>query len=335
MYHPTTRALAVLELLQTHRRMSGSELALRLGVDRRTLRRYIAALEELGIPIAAERGRHGAYMLVAGYKLPPMLFSPDEALALAVGLVAARSLGLAEAAIAVESAQAKLERVMPLQMKRRVRALGETVALDIARAGASASNEALLALSEAAQLRQRVHVNYRSAQGDESARDFDAYGLAFRAGAWFAVGWCHLRRDLRSFRLDRVLDVRTLDVQFVRPKDFDAIGYLAASISTLPRAISVELLLDTDFATARQHVHTSLGVLEESAEGLVLRGQEDDLAWYARQLARLPFAFVVRHPVQLRVELRKHADQLRRVAGSVAPRVRRTRPSQRLARSQI
>ena len=77
MYRPTTRALAVLELLQTHRRMSGSELARRLQVDVRTLRRYIVMLEELGIPIAAERGRHGAYMLVAGYKLPPMMFSED------------------------------------------------------------------------------------------------------------------------------------------------------------------------------------------------------------------------------------------------------------------
>src|SRR5471030_1953064 len=98
MYHPTTRALAVLELLQTHRRMSGPELARRIGVDGRTLRRYIAVLEELGIPIASERGRHGAYMLVAGYKLPPMMFSDDEALALAVGLVAARGLGLSQAA---------------------------------------------------------------------------------------------------------------------------------------------------------------------------------------------------------------------------------------------
>jgi predicted DNA-binding transcriptional regulator YafY len=334
MYHPTTRALAVLELLQTHRRMSGSELAQRLGVDRRTLRRYISALEELGIPIAAERGRHGAYMLIAGYKLPPMLFSPDEALALAVGLVAARSLGLSEAAIAVESAQAKLERVMPLQMKRRVRSLGETVALDLARAGASASNEALLALSESAQARQRVHLRYRSAQGDESARDFDAYGLAFRSGSWFAVGWCHLRKDLRSFRLDRVLDVHALDTQFVRPNDFDAIGYLAASISALPRAILVELLLDADLATARQHVHTSLGVLEETDKGLVLRSHEDDLAWYARQLAQLPFAFTVQQPNELRGELRKHAEQLRRVAGSATPRVRSQRVPQRSTRSQ-
>lgn len=314
MYHPTTRALAVLELLQTHRRMSGSELANRLGVDARTLRRYIAMLEELGIPIAADRGRNGAYMLVAGYKLPPMIFTADEALALAIGLVAARSLGLAEGATAISSAQAKLERVMPLQMRSRVRALGETVALDLVRASVSGGNEAMLALSVAAQERLRVHMRYRSAQGDESARDFDTYGLAFRSGSWYAVGMCHLRKDLRSFRLDRVIDVRALEISFVRPADFDAIAHLASAIATLPRAIAVEVLLDTDLATARQHAHTSIGALQDVENGVLLRSQEDDLAWYARQLAQLPFEFTVNRPHELRTQLRACAQRLRRSA---------------------
>src|SRR5258708_22815192 len=93
MARPTTRVLAVLELLQTHGTMSGAELAARLAVDRRTVRRYIAALEELGIPITAERGRAAGYMLVAGFKLPPMLFTDDQALALSLGYLAARGTG--------------------------------------------------------------------------------------------------------------------------------------------------------------------------------------------------------------------------------------------------
>ena len=131
MYHPTTRVLAVLELLQTHGRMSGPDLAKRLEVDARTLRRYITMLQDLGIPIEAERGRYGAYVMGAGFKLPPMMFTDDEALALSIGLLAARQLGLAEAAPAVESAQAKLERVMPRALKGRVCALSETIALDL------------------------------------------------------------------------------------------------------------------------------------------------------------------------------------------------------------
>src|SRR5262245_54159905 len=133
MSRPATRLLAALELLQTHGRMSGSELARRLRIHPRTVRRYIASLEELGIPITTDRGRDGAYMLVAGFKLPPMMFTDDEALALSVGLLAARSLGLADAAPAVASAQAKLERVMPVSVKRRVRAVDETVTLDLSR----------------------------------------------------------------------------------------------------------------------------------------------------------------------------------------------------------
>src|SRR5262245_13940369 len=106
MPNPTARVLAALELLQTHGRMAGSELARRLGVDPRTVRRYVVALEDLGIPITAERGRDGHYMLVSGFKLPPMMFNEDEALALAVGLQAARGIGLADASLAVLGAQA-------------------------------------------------------------------------------------------------------------------------------------------------------------------------------------------------------------------------------------
>ena len=100
MGSPTNRILAVLELLQAHGQLSGAEIARRLGVDRRTVRRYIVALEEMGIPVTAERGAGGGYALVAGFKLPPMLFTDDEALALSLGLLAASALGLGETAAA-------------------------------------------------------------------------------------------------------------------------------------------------------------------------------------------------------------------------------------------
>ncbi len=129
MSKPTVRVLALLELLQSHGQLSGSELARRLEVDGRTLRRYIVALEELGIPISAERGRHGGYRLVAGFKLPPLMFSAEETLAVSLGLLAVRSLGLGESELALESAQAKLSRVMPVALRRRLVALRETASL--------------------------------------------------------------------------------------------------------------------------------------------------------------------------------------------------------------
>ena len=119
MPHPTTRVFALLEILQSRERISGPELARRLAVDIRTLRRYIVTLEELGIPITAERDRHGAYALVAGFKLPPMMFTSEEALALSMGLLASQSLGLQDRGAAIAGAQAKLERVMPQRLKSR------------------------------------------------------------------------------------------------------------------------------------------------------------------------------------------------------------------------
>lgn len=307
MYHPTTRVLAVLELLQAHGRMSGTDLAARLGVDGRTLRRYIARLEEMGVPVTAERGRHGGYSLVAGFKLPPMMFTDDEALALGTGLLAARQLGLAGALPAVASARAKLERVMPEGLRTRLRALGETVALDLARAAPVDDNTALHALSEAAQSRRRVHLRYRSASGEDSARDFDPYGVGYRSGCWYAVGHCHLRGALRSFRLDRIRSVTPMPASFGRPDDFDALAYLAEGIATLPRAHSVELRLHADLGTARCSLFEGAGVFEADGDGVLLHAQVDDLDLFARELVRLPFAFEVLAPSALREAITRQA----------------------------
>jgi predicted DNA-binding transcriptional regulator YafY len=300
MTRPTLRVLTVLELLQTRGRMSGAELAERLDVDRRTVRRYIAKLEELGIPITAEHGRDGAYMLVAGFKLPPMMFTDDEALALSVGLLASRGLGLAEAAPAVASAQAKLERVMPDKLKRRVSAVDETVTLDLSRSTLSVDSQVLATLSAAAQKRERVHLSYRTPQQEDTEREFDPYGLTYRAGRWYAVGMCHLRRGVRSFRLDRMLSVEALQIEFERPEHFDALEYLKHSVATLPRAHAVEVLLLTDLQTAQRELFSAFGVLEWTGEGVLLRSQADDLSWFAQELARLPFEFAIRKPAALR-----------------------------------
>jgi predicted DNA-binding transcriptional regulator YafY len=299
MYRPTTRVLALLELLQTHGRMSGAELAPRLGVDRRTLRRYVGKLEDIGIPITAERGRAGGYALMPGFKLPPMMFTEDETLALSLGLLAARGLGLAEAAPAVASAQAKLERVMPDGLRRRVRAIGDTVKLDARRAHAPASNQALVALTEAAQACRRVALRYRDHHGRESARSFDPYGLALRHGRWYAAGMCHLRQELRTFRLDRIAAAELLPERFERPPGFDAMAHVVQAVATLPRAFTIEVLLKTDLASVQANLFAEAGVFEEGADGVTIHAQSDELDWFARQLAGMPFDFEIRQPAEL------------------------------------
>ena len=319
MYHPTTRVLALLELLQTHGRMSGAELAARLGVDRRTLRRYVGKLEDIGVPITAERGRTGGYALMPGFKLPPMMFTEDEALALSLGLLAARGLGLAEAAPAVTSAQAKLERIMPDPIRQRVRAIGETVSLAAGPSTGAATpggNRPLAVLTGAAQARRQVLLRYRN-QGDQaSTRRFDPFGVAFHHGRWYAVGMCHLRKDIRTFRLDRVAGVDVLLETFERPPGFDAMAHLVQAIATLPRAFAIEVLLKTDLASARAQLFPEAGVFEETVDGVVIHNQSDELDWFARQLAAMPFEFEIRSPPQLREAVGECVRRLQRCAAA-------------------
>src|SRR2546423_5268830 len=120
MYFPTTRVLTVLELLQSHQRLSGPDIAERLEVNPRTVRRYITMLQDLGIPVEAERGRYGTYRLRPGFKLPPLMFTEEEALALTLGLLAAHKLGLAAAPPAVEGGAAQGGARFPTRVTGRV-----------------------------------------------------------------------------------------------------------------------------------------------------------------------------------------------------------------------
>jgi predicted DNA-binding transcriptional regulator YafY len=310
MYHPTTRVLAVLELLQTYGRLTGTDLAQRLEVDVRTVRRYIEMLQDLGIPVVAERGRNGAYALGAGFKLPPMMFTDDEATALTVGLLAARRLGLGEAAPAVESALAKLERVMPGTLRRRVRSLSEAIALDLQPAFIALNSNIMMTLSVAAQHQQCVHMRYRSAIDDETEREFDPYGLAFRTGNWYAAGFCHLRHGMRSFRLDRILDIQLLDTHYERPAGFDVMAYLAESMKMLPRRHPVEIFIHAPLEFVRMQVPEEEFWLEPQAGGVLMRGRTDDVAWLAQKLARVSHSFEIREPAELRDALREHALKL-------------------------
>src|SRR5215469_8855111 len=234
MYFPTTRVLTVLELLQSHQRLSGPELAERLEVDTRTVRRYITMLQDLGIPVEAERGRYGSYRLRPGFKLPPLMFTDDEALALSLGLIAARKIGLGGAAPAVEGALAKIERVLPLTLRERVQGLQETLIFDMATSNTPPRSEIVGTLSTAAQQQRVVQLYYRAYTGDLTERAFDPYGLVYRSGFWYTAGYCHLRDDLRTFRLDRIQDVELRDETFTRPPDFDCLAQVLRAIPSTP-----------------------------------------------------------------------------------------------------
>jgi predicted DNA-binding transcriptional regulator YafY len=241
-----------------------------------------------------------------------MMFTDEEAQALSLGLIAARGLGLADAAPAIESVQAKLDRVLPNAPKRTVAALRESVALQTGDARVNADTKLLRVLSESAQTRCSAVMSYRAADGALTTRHFDVYGLVYRGGRWYVVGFCHLRAGLRTLRLDRVAQAQVTTKAFVRPEGFDASEYLTRAMATLPRAIEVEVLLRTDLATAKRELHPTFGIPEPCDGGVMLKGSADELDWYARELARLPFRFEVRTPDALRQELANLARELAR-----------------------
>lgn len=314
MTRPTTRVLTLLELLQTHRRLSGSELARRLEVDGRTVRRYIQTLEEMGVPVVAERGRDGGYALVAGFKLPPMMFTDEETLAVALGLVAASGLGLAENEVAVASVRAKLERVMPDRLKRRVRAIGETTQMARAPARTDIDEGVFLTLTETSLAQQRVRLTYCSVDGEVSQRDVDPYGLVFRTGYWYVSGYCHLREDMRSFRLDRVTEVIALPKSFLRPADFDAARYLSDSLQGLfagqENLWDIEILLHTKAQSVSRQLGWFGGIYIPTEEGLLLRTCTPNLDWLAASLCSLSVDFRIEKPAELRTAVADHARHL-------------------------
>jgi predicted DNA-binding transcriptional regulator YafY len=310
MYFPTTRVLTVLELLQSHQRLSGPDLAARLEVDTRTVRRYITMLQDLGIPVEAERGRYGSYRLRPGFKLPPLMFTDDEALALTLGMLAARKLGLAVAAPAVEGALAKIERVLPLALREQVRAVQEMLIVDLTSSHAIPDNEVVVTLCAAAQQRRRVGLRYRSWNMETTERAFDPFGIVYHSGFWYTVGYCHLRADLRTFRLDRIVRAEMRDEVFTRPLNFDCLAHVLRSIANTPNTWLVEVLLETSLEAARHVISPTLAILEETPDGVILRCYVESLDWMARILTRLDCPIVVRRPVELRAALRQLAQEL-------------------------
>jgi predicted DNA-binding transcriptional regulator YafY len=331
VYHPTTRVLTVLELLQSRSHLSGAELAERLEVDRRTVRRYVSTLQDLGVPVESESGRYGGYRLRPGYKLPPMMFTEEEALALILGLILSRRIGVGGAAPAVEGALAKLDRVLPDRLRGRVQAVQGALAFTPYRGAASVADPAmLLTLTSASQDSRRVWIRYRGTD-DETEREVDPYGVVHHRGRWYAVGWCHLRQDVRMFRLDRILVLESRDEAFARPLDFDCVEHVLQSLATIPFGWPIEVLLELRLDEAQRRIAPDLGTLEETPGGVILRTQADALDWMARMLVQIDCPFRILHPAELRDSVRRLArnlsQQARRAPNRPAPpgRTRRVR----------
>ncbi|GAB4376863.1 MAG: YafY family protein [Elainellaceae cyanobacterium] len=305
MYHPTSRVLTVLELLQSHVQISGAELAERLEVDRRTVRRYITQLQDLGIPIETERGRYGAYRLCPGFKLPPLMFSENEAIALTLGLLSARKLGLESATLAVEGALAKVLRVMPLDLRDRVQAVQKTLVVEECPSNSgTVAYDVVATLGLAIEQRRQVRLCYQAYTGAVSERMIDAYGLVYR-GYWYVVSYCHLRQDLRTFRLDRIRQLELLDSQFTQPHAFDPLDFVERSLANTPRQYRAEVLVRATLEEVKARVPMAIATLTVLDEGVLLACYADDLRWFSRFLLDLRLPLSIREPLELREEMQQ------------------------------
>jgi len=308
MPHPASRVLTMLELLQAHRRMTGRELAERLGVDERTVRRYAATLDELGIPVTAERGRYGGYRLMPGFKLPPLMLTDEEAVAVMLGLVAAGRLGLTTGAPAAASAEAKISRVLPAALAERLAALRQSLGLTLRAPRDPATDPAtdlLLTLGAATSAGQGITLTYKTER-----RRVDPYGLVFHSGRWYLVAYDHRREDIRSFRLDRIAAAEPTGESFEAPPDFDAVAHVTRQWAGLPWRWEVEVLLQADVAEVRRRVPPAVAQVNEDPRGVLLSCRAESLPGMAHMLAGLGWPFTVLRPAELRTAVADHAVRL-------------------------
>ena len=296
---PTRRALRLLSLLQTGRLWAGAELAGRLSVTVRTVRRDIDRLRDLGYPVDATPGTDGGYRLSAGASLPPLVFDDDEAVAVAVGLRAASGVAISGVDHAAVQALAKIEQVLPRRLRSRVSALDAHV-VSLRRAQGDrdiVDPRALIALAATCRDQEEVHFHYPRPDGDDIRRWVEPHQLLSAGSRWYLIAWDLGREDWRTFRLDRLRDVELAGRRFV-PRDIpggDAAAYFSASIASLVSALEAVVVVDAPYAGVVEALslvdHT---LVEDAAESCTLRLQATELDSLLVAVARLALRASVR-----------------------------------------
>lgn len=310
MYNPTLRLLTVLEMLQSRAEVSGLELAQTLEVDARSVRRYIMMLRAMGIPVEGERGRHGGYSLRPGFKLPPLMFTADEITAVKMSLMLMREVGAAPVQ-AVESAVAKIERALTDELRVITGALQYAIKLDEFLPGTRAvTSEFLVVLSRAVYEGATLDIVYRSGERESSKRAIDPYGLVLHAHAWYVPAFCHLRRELRVFRLDRIKLAANNGRLFTKPVGFDAKAFVLESLARVFGGNPFEVLLHIPLATAQELISPALAILQPTGEETLMQCYTDDADWFARYLVSSHIPFTVIENDDLRDAIKALAHEL-------------------------
>jgi predicted DNA-binding transcriptional regulator YafY len=319
MARPTARVLALLALLQAGGTLTVADLAQRLAVDERTLRRYVEHLRDLDVPVETVRGRYGGYRLARHYRMPPLMLTDEEALAVVWALMLSSQSGSGPAPLlAVQSALAKVRRVLPAAPARRIDAVIDTVDFTAARGenGESSSRpddraddgsaQILLVLAEAARDRRPVTFGYTVRQGQAAQRSVQPHGVVAHRGRLYLTGFDVARQALRTFRLDRINGLSLLEGTFAVPTGTDPVQQVIGPLSQAPWRHEVSLRIHADIAHVRTRIPETLASVTPVPAGagtgdgwlrVFLRAER--LEWVAGTLAMLDRPFVIESPPAL------------------------------------
>ena len=314
MTETSGRLLELLSLLQARRDWAGPELADRLGVSGRTVRRDVDRLRELGYPVDSLTGPAGGYRLRAGTAMPPLLLDDDEAIAIAVGLrTAARAsvTGIEETAV---RALVKLEQVLPANLRRRVRAVGAaTISPPVG--GPTVDPQHLTVIAAACRDLECLRFAYRSRDGAESRREVEPHALVNLGTRWYLLAWDRRREDWRSFRVDRLARPASTGVRFParRLPAKDPAAFVKESIIGAPHRFEARVTLRAAADEVAGRVPAHWGTIEPiDASSCEYRTGDDDLTWLALRIAMLGADFEVHEPPELMDHVRALAERLER-----------------------
>ncbi|TCJ97337.1 helix-turn-helix transcriptional regulator [Nocardia alba] len=315
MTRPTARVLALLELLQAGGTHTVGELAAQLGVDERTVRRYVTHLTDLDIPVHSVRGRYGGYRLAPGYRMPPLMLTDDEAVAVLLGLLTGHSTTSPHAAA---SATAKLRRVLPTRLGARLDALMTTAEFTTGTdPEIPAETAVLLGIAEAIHEHRSVAIGYTDRNGQPTRRTVHPYGLVAHSGRWYLTALDITSDALRRFRLDRIADTTTLPETFTPPVEFDPTTDLLIALATAPYRHDVSIRVQGTLAQVRPHLPETIAILHEidspptdPTPWIRVLIRAEHLDWIPPVLATLDRPFVIEHPDALTDAVRALGQRL-------------------------
>lgn len=299
------RLLKLLGMLQSRADWTGNDLAERLQVTPRTVRRDIGRLRDLGYPVEAFSGPGGGYRLGSGGKLPPLILDDDEALAVALGLrlsVTGSVGGLEDASL---SAMSKLETVLPGRLRSRLEDVSTATISMSAPSRSSVKHGSLATVAETIRKRQRLRFTYTDGNDRISERHTEPFRLVHTGRRWYLVAFDLDRDDWRTFRMDRVEDPRSTLLASASREQPDALEFVQRGVAIDVWSHRASIILNAPAAEASTLIHPAVGTIEPLADAQRCRLTigADDLDWLARFLINLPVAFDVEEPAALRDEL--------------------------------